>query len=511
MSGENENFILGGDLMDKNMVVLYSRTLFDMSTSQKARFNELLKMAKLLNDRCMDGEKMLTGFTNLIGDTWYSFYSKEPILKGNAQQVDEAQYEFIANLLKNDEYIQWHQLTKGDELLSVLTAISMADQFIKRLKNDHQHSKNAQKQKSTERTKEFAKKRIQELQQQMNSASSESMKKAYKQQQKMYEHSLKNAQQQSTTIEQQVKNQLIEISKQSLGQIIQENKQKISNTKKAIVTVGTMDGKKIEHVPLRDQFELAEKIGTHKELQTIADLVGRFKRIAMKKQKTKQKHTMERKNIAIGQEVSRLLPTELANYVMGHSKQDFLRRFSESQAFVFDTKGKDRKGKGPIIICMDESSSMTSIKEQSKAFCIALLTIAKKQKRDFAIVPFASKVGEVKIFAKGQASTQDLLAFSNSFLGGGTNYEQPLRESLNILLQSEFNEADILFVTDGSSFLPTRFIEEFNATKKKKQFECTSVVLTNLFNAVDVNLVKKFSDRVIEVGELFDAAEAFVL
>lgn len=497
--------------MEENMFVLYSRSIFDISTSQKTRFNELLKMAKLLNDRCLDGEKILLGFTNIIGDTWYSFYNKQPLLEENAQQIDETQFGFITNLLKTDEYMQWHQLTKGDELLSVLTAISMADQLIKSLRNDHPQTKNEQSQKAAERSQQFAKKRIQELQQQINSATSEGIKQAYRDQQKIYEQNLKNAEQQTKAIEQQLKNQLLEISKQSLGQIIQGNKKKISNTKKAIITVGTMDGKKIEHVPLGDQFELAEKIGTHKELQTIADLVGRFKRIAIKKQKTKQKHTMERKNIAIGQEVSRLLPTELANYVMGHSKMDFLRRFSESQALVFDTKGNDRKGKGPIIICMDESSSMTSIKEQSKAFCIALLTIAKKQKRDFAIVPFASNVGEVKIFAKGQASTQDLLAFSNSFLGGGTNYEQPLRESLTILQQSEFNEADILFVTDGSSFLPTRFIEEFNATKKKKQFECTSVVLTNLFNAVDVNVVQKFSDRVIEVSELFDAADAFVL
>lgn len=494
--------------MEKDMYVIYSRSIFDSTMSQKVRFNDLLKMAKLLGDSCVEGEKVITGFTNIIGDTWYSFFCKEPVLKENAKQIDETQYEFISSLMKNEEYIQWHQLTKGDELLSVLTAISMADQLLKGIQDSKQSE---QGKKAAQRSKEFAQKRIEELQQKMDEAPSDFMKETYKRQQQIYKESLKNVAQDLSKSEQQVKEQIKKISEQSIGQIIHDNKKKISNTKKAIVTVGTMDGRKIEQVPLRDQFELAEKIGSQKELQKIADLVGRFKRIAMKKQKTKHKQTMERKNIAIGQEVSRLLPTELANYVMGHSKMDFLRRFSESQALVFDTKGKDRKGKGPIIICMDESSSMTSIKEQSKAFCIALLTIAKKQKRDFAIVPFASKVGEVKIFAKGQASTQDLLAFSSSFLGGGTNYEQPLRESLTILLQSEFNEADILFVTDGSSFLPTRFIEEFNETKRKKQFECTSVVLTNLFNAVDVNVVNKFSDRVIEVGELFEAAEAFVL
>ena len=466
----------------------------------------------MLNESCLEGERMLVGFTNLIGDSWYAFYAKKPVIKDNAQQLDNMQYEFIMNLIKNDEYAQWHQLTRGDELLSVLTAIGMADQLIKSLKESELLKKAQLNRKLAERTKEYAEKQLQELQNKVqNSQASQEMSDILRKQQQMYEERKQRAEEEINSAESEIKAHINHMSNTSIGVMIQQNKNKVRNTRKAILTVGTMDGKKIENVPLKDQFELAEKIREHKELRKIADLVGRFKKIAMKKQKTKHKHTMERKNISIGQEVSRLLPTELASYIMGHSKLDFLRRYSESQTLVFDTKGKDRKGKGPIIICMDESSSMTSIKEQSKAFCIALLAIAKKQKRDFAIIPFATKVGDVKIFSKGQATTQDILQFSNSFLGGGTNYEQPLRESLNILLKSEFNEADILFVTDGSSFLSSRFIEEFNLTKKQKHFECTSVVLTNLYNAVDLNVVNKFSDRVIEVNELFQAAEAFVL
>ena len=139
-----------------------------------------------------------------------------------------------------------------------------------------------------------------------------------------------------------------------MGAMIAQNKDKVRTTKQAIIAVGTMDGKKLNHLPLKDQFELAEKLTNHKELQKIADMVGRFKRIAMNKQKTKDKQTMERKNITIGQNVARLLPTELASYILTHSNLDFLRRYAEQQTFIFNTKGKDRKGKGPIIICMDE-------------------------------------------------------------------------------------------------------------------------------------------------------------
>ncbi|MGN7478241.1 vWA domain-containing protein [Solibacillus silvestris] len=431
-------------------------------------------MAKLLNDSCLEGEKVLAGFTNLIGDCWYAFYNKKPLLKDNAEQFNDMQYTFLKHLLENEEYMQWHELTKGDELLSVLTSISIADQLLKSLK-------------------------------QLNGP-----KEAIRYEQ-IYERQKQSAEQSVLHREPQMKTYIKQLSKTSIGTMLQENKRKIRNTKKAIVTVGTMDGKKIENIPLSDQFELAAMIGQRKELRLIADLVGRFKKIAMKKQKAKHAQTMACQNISFGQEVSRLLPAELGNYMMKHSKLDFLKRFSEQQTLIFDTNGKDRKGKGPIIICIDESSSMTTIKEQSKAFCIALLMIAKKQKRDFAIVPFATNVGDVKFFRKGQATTQDLIHFSNSFLGGGTNYELPLRESLNILLRSEFTEADLLFVTDGSSFLPAAFIDEFNRSKKQKQFECTAVVLTNFFNAVDLNVVHKFSDRVIEVNDLFDAGDAFAL
>ncbi|WP_274307114.1 hypothetical protein [Solibacillus daqui] len=275
--------------MEKNSFVLYSRSIFNISNLQKARFNELLKMAKLLRESCMEGEKILTGFTNIIGDTWYAFFNNGPILQETAWQIDEMQYEFIFNLLKNDEYIQWYQLTKGDELLSVLTAISMADQLIKAIKDSQQIKHSEQNQKLVERNKEYAKKRIRELDQKIQESTTDLMKEAYKRQKYIYEERLKNVNHEITTSQQQVKQQLKHISEQSLGKIIQQNKKKIHNTKKAIVTVGTMDDKKIAQIPLSDQFALAEKIGAQKELQRIADLVGRFKHIALKKQKTKNK------------------------------------------------------------------------------------------------------------------------------------------------------------------------------------------------------------------------------
>jgi hypothetical protein len=66
-------------------------------------------------------------------------------------------------------------------------------------------------------------------------------------------------------------------------------------------------------------------------------------------------------------------------------------------------------------------------------------------------------------------------------------------------------------VTDGSSFLSSQFIEEFNQCKQKRKFECVAIVLTNLVNTIDLKVVNKFSDRVVEVNDLFEAEDVFLL
>lgn len=441
--------------MEENIAVLFSRSIFTVSVDQRSRFNELVKLSKLLRGTCIEGESLLPGMTNCIGDIWLAFYALHPELQQQAVEIDAFQYDFITKMIATDEYLRWHQMTRGDELLSVLTTLAIYEQLKKQL---------------TEQTRSSS------------SSRGESAEQRKKQLQAV-----------------------------NMQQLIRESSSMVKKEKQTIVAIGTADGKKLQKVPLVDQLQLADQLQHNESLKKIAEMAGRFKKIAHKKQKSKQRQTLARQNVTVGQEVSRLVPIELANFITPSSKLDFLRRYAEQQTFVFDTKGKDTRGRGPIIICMDESSSMTSIKEQSKAFCLALLMIARRQKRDLAIIPFASAVGDVQLFKKGQATMQDILLFSEGFLGGGTNYEKALRESLTILAKSEFKQADLIFVTDGSSFLSSSFVEEFNTIKKARSFACTAVILTNLFNAVDLKVVERFSDKILEVNELFEAEEAFAM
>ena len=242
-------------------------------------------------------------------------------------------------------------------------------------------------------------------------------------------------------------------------------------------------------------------------MKEIADWAGRFKEVARAKQKHLHRDSIERSGITIGNEVDRLLPIELSKLTMPQAKVDFIRRFAEGQTMMFDKKGKDILGKGPIILCLDQSGSMRKLDTQSKGFALALMSIAKKQKRDFALITF-SVSATTQIFKKGSSTKEDLIQLAEGFLGGGTNFYDPLRQSLSLIKESRFKNADIVFVTDGQANLPDEFIEELISIKDKKKFECLSVLIGR---DADVDTVQKFSDRVINADDFMEVDEVFSL
>lgn len=469
------------------------------------RFNELKAHAKQLALICEDGEQFVKGFIQVIGDIWFAFNSNDVLLVKEKMGVNPYQAELIEHLLALEDYKKWKMYTQGDDLLSVLTTITIGEQLLCFIKQDEKVKKSTYERKIAERKKQFAENNLDEI----NVHSKIDMTKA-KMKFEVNQKILASATAEIESVTKFGLQKIVAFKERLISTIVQASSQ-VNKKQQAIVSLSTIDGRKIEHVPLKDQLKLADAIAQNKVLNEIAEMAGRFKKIAKKKMKTFNNQTMERKAITIGNEVSRLLPLEIANYLFPGSRLEFLRRLSESKTFTYDMQGKERRGRGPIIICMDESSSMHSIKAESKAFCFAFLMIAQKQKRDIAIIPFSSDVGEVYYFYKGQTVVDCIIKFSEQFLGGGTNFEKPLRHSLSIIMKSRFYNADVLFVTDGSSFLPSTFVEEFNEVKKQLKFECISIVLMNTFNSVGLSVVQKFSNKVIEVNNLFEAEEVFSL
>lgn len=473
------------------------RSYFQIDAVYEERFHTVSELSNPLHSLLKKGSSYVADFQTIIFDVWISFYKKEPIVAQN-RNISQYHEEMITGLLGDDECNEWKEYTVHDELFSVLTTIVIAEGLLLQLESQ---SKGKQHEAI-----EKAEKRLQLLKEEQQKDHLTLLQKERLQiQQQSLERQIDFLKKQMDTLSNRTSTDI-----QVLGLVntLTKSKENLFDAKQ-VIRHFSVDGGKRSSMPLKEQFIIAEEVAKESYIKKIAELTGRFKKIAMKKQKSKQKVTMERQEIALGQELARLLPMELANFVMPKSKLDFYRRFAEQQAFIFGQQGKETAGRGPIIICMDESSSMISMKAESKALCMALMSIAKKQRRDFAIIPFASHVGEVLIFPKGKATMNQLLQFAKGFLCGGTNYEKPLQQSLEILSSSQFNKADVLFVTDGSSFLSTEFVREYREVKRKRKFECTTIVLANVYNAVDRTVIEKFSDRIIQVENLFDAGDVF--
>ena len=59
-------------------------------------------------------------------------------------------------------------------------------------------------------------------------------------------------------------------------------------------------------------------------------------------------------------------------------RKDFHRRFLDQELLQYSLRGVEEKGKGPMIVCLDGSSSMAGDKEiWSKAVTLTLLEIAR--------------------------------------------------------------------------------------------------------------------------------------
>ena len=149
---------------------------------------------------------------------------------------------------------------------------------------------------------------------------------------------------------------------------------------------------------------------------------------------------------------------------------------------------------------------MKSQKEQAAGFALAIAMIARRQRRDFAYIPFATNVGETMIFHRGKISVTEMLRIATEFINGGTNFERPLGAALEVIEnQRRFKNADIVFVTDGAAYVSDEFMAYYLQVKKKLEFQCMGCVLGG--NAGSQPELEKFTDEWIAADDLMEAAE----
>jgi len=214
--------------------------------------------------------------------------------------------------------------------------------------------------------------------------------------------------------------------------------------------------------------------------------------------------------------INLILPSEISNLANPETEMLFYSKFLEEKLLTYDLQGfedktskkeiekereekKRKKQKGPIIINIDTSGSMHGTPEEvAKALTLAMVKIALKENRECYLITFSSvnQVVEYEL-TKGNSALNSLINFLMYSFGGGTDFETPLKRSLEILEKDNFSKADILMITDGYAGITSELSETLQKAKKENDFKITTVIVGSSISE------DKFSDKIINFQSSF--------
>jgi uncharacterized protein with von Willebrand factor type A (vWA) domain len=263
-----------------------------------------------------------------------------------------------------------------------------------------------------------------------------------------------------------------------------------------------------------DKVKLALKVKTNPKLQRIAEVCGRFTRIALTTQKNKvQQPPDEVVGIKTGNNLAHLVTSEFALLADPVLEMVFYARYAEKKLLEYELDKQEPQGRGPIVVALDSSGSMTTAtaggltrEVWSKGAALALLAIARLQKRDIALIHFSDS-GQVRVdvFQKGFATALEVMTTAEHFYGGGTDYSNWMTQALKLVDKSAFNRADVIIVSDGEVYLEPAAVAEWNRRRKEREMRCYSVLIGETYG---VAALAAISESVTPLLDLTEDGEA---
>lgn len=256
------------------------------------------------------------------------------------------------------------------------------------------------------------------------------------------------------------------------------------------------------------RIDLGRRLARNPKLEKLAALVGRLREQerGLRRLRTPRR-SQEVYAVGAGDDPGRLLPAELVKLRHPLARRDLLRRLLEASAQVYALRGEEARGRGPMVVCLDCSSSMTGEKELwSKALALTLLHVARRRRRALEVIAFSgadAPLVHFPLLAAGgpppdAARVQELAVH---FPGGGTSFEKVLSTAVERARSGRYRgRADLVLISDGESSVSAPFLARLERERRELG------VLTVLIDVGPATLdsVRRFSDRVVSVTRLTD-------
>lgn len=256
-----------------------------------------------------------------------------------------------------------------------------------------------------------------------------------------------------------------------------------------------------------ERLELGRRLARNRKIAELARMVGRFKQDALAlRRKNLDRGQTEVYDIERGSELARLIPAELMAMHHPILYRDFKRRLLEGEILQYQLRKDEEKGKGPMVVCLDLSSSMQGDKELwGKAVTLTLMDLARRQRRLFRAVLFSSGEGTLKVLdmnnqRRYEPELSKVLELAEYFPGGGTEFERPIDAAVELLGNKKLRRGDVVMITDGECQVSPEWLEQLHRRKDELQFKIFGVLVD--VGSSQTSTLNQFSDRITSVTQL---------
>lgn len=273
---------------------------------------------------------------------------------------------------------------------------------------------------------------------------------------------------------------------------------------------GTGPGQ-LQRMSFEERRALAEQLNASR-LARFSKMLGAQRLSADAERRRSLRHAPTRtSDMRLGNDLSMLLPDEQAKMAIPEFEEDFWLRLAKRRLRLKKWNEPPAMDRGPIIAVVDESYSMSdpidangnTAEMWSKAVSLGLCDSARRGKRDFIYVGFAS-AGEQweSRFPGGATPIDKVIEFSEHFFAGGTHYEQPLRRAMNICLEyaaARKPKPDIVFITDDECRVPESFVAEWRTVRETADVRCYGIQVGGSGN---YRTMQQLTDRQMSITRL---------
>ena len=275
---------------------------------------------------------------------------------------------------------------------------------------------------------------------------------------------------------------------------------KAEAVKAAIISWGGDDG---DMRKSRFNTELLEKVSKSDKLSYIAKFLGRYKEMYANRRKNGYAYGRgEKYDITTGSNISKALTAEMSLLSDKWLIPLFIHKYQNKSLKQYRKREPIFKGKGDMIVCLDESSSTFGDNQAwGMAIAMLMLKICRDNNRNFVLIHFSDDVkADIFLAADNENIRERMLEASETFLKGDTDFDLAINTAIDTADTADFKNADILFITDGICKISEECEEKLRECQKTSKFTITGILLDK---GVNMDLyIKKFCKKIYKTSEL---------